>query len=296
MSVNDEIRAEMGRCRDVLKSMYLQGLDPAMCDTSLPYYDVNLPCGVPTECDEYFPEYIMVPGEMLPSGRSYSVNAMGDSMIGAGIESGDRLIVEKDVMPQDGDIVVVCIDGEHTIKAFFTDMKGRHWLLPKNPKYNPILLDGTRTVYICGCVRCVLKKNPKVSYRECEQILQDAGVDDDAAVENGSKKDFRLKPKQLVKAIEACEMYMWGNSSYAVLYCLCRDEFDMEDNQTAFEQMVESLPFTKKRTYRCSKGTLANAFSNNFVYKMAASRWGEKNAPPRVLKLLSELRKQLNQV
>ena len=296
MSVNDDISAEMGRCRDVLWSMYVQGLDPAMCDTPVPYYDVDIPCGVPTECDEYFPEYIMVPGERLPSGRTYCINAMGDSMTGAGIESGDRLIVEKDVMPQDGDIVVVCIDGEHTIKAFFTDKNGRHWLLPKNPKYNPILLDCTKTVYICGCVRCVMKKNPKVSYRECEQILQNAGVDDEGVVRSGSSKDFRLKPKYLVRAIEACEMYMWGNSSYAVLYCLCRDEFYMEDNQNAFEQMVESLPFTKNRTYRCTKGTLANAFINNKIFKIHVSRWGEKNASPRILKLLGELRKQLNQV
>ena len=105
----------------------------------------------------------------------------------------------------------------------------------------------------------------------------------------GQKK--RVTPEQLARAIEQCQKYFWGNSAYAVLFCLLRDEYDMPDNQTQFETMVEQLPYSHPRDYTCPPGTISSAFSNTPLYRIHVSRWDTQKPLPRVLTLLSELRK-----
>ena len=41
----------------------------------------------------------------------------------------------------------------------------------------------------------------------------------------------------LTQAIENCQAYFWGNSAYAVVFCICRDDLDMEPNKSSFETM-----------------------------------------------------------
>ena len=107
------------------------------------------------------------------------------------------------------------------------------------------------------------------------------------------RQQKQATPEQLARAIEQCQKYFWGNSAYAVLFCLLRDEYDMPDNQTQFETMVEQLPYSHPRSRTCPSGTIANAFSDTPLYKTHVSRWESQNAMPRILMLLSELRKAL---
>ena len=104
----------------------------------------------------------------------------------------------------------------------------------------------------------------------------------------GQKK--QVTPEQLARAIEQCQKFFWGNSAYAVLFCLLRDEYDMPDNQTQFETMVEQLPYSHPRDYTCPPGTISSAFNRMPIYKTHVSRWKAQNLLPRVLTLLSELR------
>lgn len=101
-----------------------------------------------------------------------------------------------------------------------------------------------------------------------------------------------LDDERLARAIEACQVYFWANSSYAVLFCLLRDKFGMSNNMSMFETKVEQLPYNAKRNYTCPQGTIANAFSNNPIYKHPVSKWKDR-AKPRVMKLLEELKLQL---
>ena len=103
-----------------------------------------------------------------------------------------------------------------------------------------------------------------------------------------------LNRERLASAIEACQTFFWGATAYAVVFCLLRDEYGIENNQSAFERMVEELPYTGKRDYVCGKGTLANAFKNNPIYSKPVGRWRELNANGRVLTLLEELRKRMD--
>ena len=74
--------------------------------------------------------------------RTVLVPVTGDSMVGAGIHSGDRVVVERDVPARPGDVVVAVIDGELTLKTLAVE-DGEAVLVPANSAY-PVLRPGDR--------------------------------------------------------------------------------------------------------------------------------------------------------
>ena len=107
------------------------------------------------------------------------------------------------------------------------------------------------------------------------------------------ENSVELDPTQLARAIENCQGYFWGNSAYAVVFCICRDAYKMQPNKTAFEKMVEQLPYKGRRDYKCPLGTIANAFSDNLIFNENIHEWDQFNPLPRIVKLRDELRREL---
>ena len=68
------------------------------------------------------------------NGAVFAIRVRGDSMINAGIENGDTVVVE-DRPPRDGDIVAALIDGATTLKRFIANPGGRPYLKAENPDY-----------------------------------------------------------------------------------------------------------------------------------------------------------------
>ena len=102
-----------------------------------------------------------------------------------------------------------------------------------------------------------------------------------------------LDRELLARAIENCQQYFWGNSSYAVVFCICRDDYKECLTRSDFEEMIEQLPYRRKRSYSCPVGTIANAFSNNPIFNEPISEWDKFNPLARIMKLRDELRKEL---
>ena len=75
-------------------------------------------------------------------------------MIGAGILSGDKVVVRPQLTAENGQIVVALLDDSATVKRFRRE-KGKVWLLPENPAYDPI--DGT-DCSIIGLVKAVSRE------------------------------------------------------------------------------------------------------------------------------------------
>ena len=63
--------------------------------------------------------------------------------------------------------------------------------------------------------------------------------------------------------------------------------------KTAFEDMVEKLPYKRKRDFTCPKGTIANAFSDNQIFNENIKEWDRYSPLPRIIKLRDELLKRL---
>ena len=84
----------------------------------------------------------------------FALRVRGDSMVGAGIFSGDKVVVRPQQTADDGQIVVARIDDEATVKRL-SRRNGQIWLLPENEKYDPI--DGTNAEII-GIVKAVVRE------------------------------------------------------------------------------------------------------------------------------------------
>ena len=84
----------------------------------------------------------------------FALLVRGDSMVGAGILSGDKVVVRPQPTADDGQIVVARIGDEATVKRLSLK-NGQVWLLPENPAYPPI--DGTEAEII-GLVKAVVRE------------------------------------------------------------------------------------------------------------------------------------------
>lgn len=86
---------------------------------------------------------------------TFFVKVRGDSMIGAGINSGDVVIVNRSAFPRDGDIVIACVEGGLTIKRLRISGKSA-CLEAANPDYPPILIENPHSLKIWGVVTCCI--------------------------------------------------------------------------------------------------------------------------------------------
>ena len=84
----------------------------------------------------------------------FALRVRGDSMINAGILSGDKVVVRPQQTADDGQIVVAMIGDEATVKRLYR-RKGQVWLMPENDNYEPI--DGTEA-QIVGLVKAVVRE------------------------------------------------------------------------------------------------------------------------------------------
>lgn len=108
---------------------------------ALPLFSDRVPCGFPSPAQDYVEQRIDLNKLVIrhPS-ATYFVRAAGDSMNGAGIGSGDLLVVDSAKTAHHGDIVIAAVDGEFTVKRLQTHPSVM--LVPENPAYSPILVGG----------------------------------------------------------------------------------------------------------------------------------------------------------
>ena len=83
----------------------------------------------------------------------FALRVRGESMIGAGILDGDKVVVRPQPTAENGEIVVAMLGDEATVKRF-QRKNGKVWLMPENPDYSPI--DGTYAT-ILGKVKAVIR-------------------------------------------------------------------------------------------------------------------------------------------
>ena len=106
--------------------------------------------GVPILAVENIEGYIPWEGE---SG-CFALRVRGDSMIGAGILDGDKVVVRPQKTAENGEIVVALLDDSATVKRL-KRKNGEVWLMPENPAYTPI--DG-RGAQLIGRVKAVIRE------------------------------------------------------------------------------------------------------------------------------------------
>lgn len=141
-------------------------------EEDLPKLEDGIHCGTPTYVDEEAARRFDSLG-LLPNRRSIA-DAIGDSMIGAGIEDGDELYVKHTNVVRNFDIVVANLDGEVVVKSYLEDEYGEKWLISQNPEYEPVRMSDYNAPFIIGRVVQVKKHNPRGNEREVMKMLKDA--------------------------------------------------------------------------------------------------------------------------
>ena len=101
----------------------------------------SVSCGVPTLEEEYAEEFISLPVSMFGKGTFFMLRASGESMIDAGISTGDLVLVRKQSEAKDGDIVVALVENENTLKRYFVDKENKQIRLhPENKNMKDIIV------------------------------------------------------------------------------------------------------------------------------------------------------------
>lgn len=103
--------------------------------------------GLPILASNHIEDEIPFPQERIRGNASehFFLTVRGDSMIEAGIQSGDLLLVRRQDTARNGEIVVALIEDEATVKYFYRE-KGRIRLQPAHPTMAPIWADDVRIV------------------------------------------------------------------------------------------------------------------------------------------------------
>lgn len=129
-------------------------------DITLPFFDIKIVAGfpIPLDNDERAQDIELLKMLCPNPESSYLIRVKGDSMIDAGIESGDVVIVDKSNRYPDESQVAVCeFNGEYTLKRFIK-RNGIGWLVPANPNYPEIKITPDDNFSVWGTVTYIIHK------------------------------------------------------------------------------------------------------------------------------------------
>lgn len=110
--------------------------------------------GMPILAVENIEDTFPLPIDFVGNSESFMLKVRGDSMIEAGILDGDLVLVKKQNVAENGDIVVALIEDEATVKTFYKE-KNHIRLQPQNSFMQPIIVP---TCSILGKVAGVFRK------------------------------------------------------------------------------------------------------------------------------------------
>lgn len=124
----------------------------------LPLFTATVRAGFPSPATDYQSEPIDLNtyASRHPA-STFLVKVVGDSMVGVGIHHDDLAVVNKDLKPQNGNIVLAFVDGGFTIKRLRLE-KDATYLDPENDKYLPIKIVSPEAGTFFGVVVGIVRK------------------------------------------------------------------------------------------------------------------------------------------
>ena len=124
----------------------------------LPFYTEKLSAGFPSPASDYMERALDLNEYLIKNPpATFFVEITGDSMTGAGIHSGDILIVDRSLEAVHNKIVVAVVNGEFTVKRLYWKNKTVR-LIAENPYYKPIEIKEGTVFEIWGVATTVIHK------------------------------------------------------------------------------------------------------------------------------------------
>ena len=118
----------------------------------------GISAGFPSPADDFKEIRISLDKELVKNrSATFYARVSGESMVGAGLDDGDLLVIDRSLDPENGKIAVCFVDGEFTVKRIKKE-KDKLYLMPENKKYKPIELKEENELIIWGIVEYVIKR------------------------------------------------------------------------------------------------------------------------------------------
>ena len=118
----------------------------------------GISAGFPSPADDFKETRISLDKELVKNKEAtFYARVSGESMVGAGLDDGDLLVIDRSLDPENGKIAVCFVDGEFTVKRIKKE-EDRLYLMPENKKYKRIEIKEENELIIWGVVEYVIKK------------------------------------------------------------------------------------------------------------------------------------------
>lgn len=122
-----------------------------------PFISDGIKAGFPSPAADFDESKISLDHVLVKNHEAtFYAKADGNSMIGAGIDDGDIMVIDRSLEPRDGKIAVCCIDGEFTVKRIKLNKEGL-CLMPENKEFQSIKVTEDNKIVIWGIVTYVIK-------------------------------------------------------------------------------------------------------------------------------------------
>ena len=124
----------------------------------IPLFEGSVQAGTPTSTDNQLDLDLDLHDHLVKNpSTTFCVKAIGESMKDAGIQSGDIMLVDRKIEPQNRSIVLAVIDNEFTVKRVnISDNK--LYLMPENENFTPIEITKEMDFKVWGVVTYVIHK------------------------------------------------------------------------------------------------------------------------------------------
>ena len=120
--------------------------------------NAGISAGFPSPAGDFKQERISLDKELIKNKEAtFFARVCGESMINAGLEDGDLIVIDRSLEPTNNKIAVCFIDGEFTVKRLQVK-KNKIWLKPENANYKAIEVKEDNELIIWGIVTNVIKK------------------------------------------------------------------------------------------------------------------------------------------
>ena len=122
------------------------------------FVDIGISAGFPSPADDFNETRISLDDELIKNkDTTFYAKVKGQSMIDAGLDDNDLLVIDRSLAPANNKIAVCFLDGEFTVKRLRVE-KNEVWLQPENPNYPIINITEENDFVVWGIVTNVIKK------------------------------------------------------------------------------------------------------------------------------------------
>ena len=142
----------------MMDKIKISQVNPDEQTAGLQFFEGRLQAGFPSPAQGEYADTIDLNRVLVTNpAATFCARVIGNSMVDAGINEGDLLIIDRSLTPHDGDIAVCFIDGDFTVKRLAVRDDGV-FLTPANAAYPELPVNEGSNFQVWGVVSHIIKK------------------------------------------------------------------------------------------------------------------------------------------